>query len=249
MRAQRIDARWSACAERGARRDVRQHARHRQRAMLPFAIGERRVRRSSTIPTRGTRAARCPPSTNTSAIDRGDDSDRARPGDRLIAVPASPDAPTSRSCRRHIGGRFALVILGMIVTEDVQDAVNDEPRDLLAHRDVRAARALSRATSGADVDVADDRITRRGAGEAERDHVRRPAMTEVLSFEPRHRAPIDQRDRDERVRTALAAQRRARDRRRRARGSTATRVPFGGHVDVQAHTDANSEVMPPLAAG
>ena len=52
----------------------------------------------------------------------------------------------------------------MIVAEHVQNAVNDEPRHLFTHAAAALAGMLSRDV-GADIDVADDRVRRRRAGE------------------------------------------------------------------------------------
>jgi hypothetical protein len=91
-------------------------------------------------------------------------------------------------------------------------------------------------------------ISSRGARESERDHVRRAAMTEMRRVQPRHRSPVEHRDRHQRVANAFTAQHVLRDL-DQSRSAQRQALSVRRHVNVQAHTDANSDVIPPLAVG
>ena len=75
---------------------------------------------------------------------------RRRPAATTSAGPFMrlPAPRSSCSCRFHMRRVIARVVLGMVVAEDVQDAVHDEPQQLLAHACDRARCAFFRATSG-----------------------------------------------------------------------------------------------------
>src|SRR4051794_37123535 len=135
----------------------------------------------------------------------------------------------------------------MLMTEDVQYAVDDEPGQFPAHRLALCTRMLGGAL-GADVDVADDGIGRRCSRESERDHISRSGVIEMRLVEPGNRAPVDKCDGHERVAYLLGLEDALRD---LGDARLAERRPdvVCRDVDVQAHTEANSDVTPPLAAG
>ena len=135
----------------------------------------------------------------------------------------------------------------MIVAEDVQGTVYDETGELATNR-FAAHSGIVSGDVGAYIDVADNRIRRGRARESERDDVGWSGVTQVQLVQPRHRAPVEKRDGDERVSNFLGAQNGLDD---LLRPSAAQRSAdaIRGDIDVETHTDANSDVTPPLAAG
>ena len=133
--------------ERRARGDVRQHASHRQRAMQSFALGECGLPTRSSIPTRGTRAARCRRSTTASPSAR-----RTIPTSHGTSCRHRPSSLERRatilSCRRHIGERSRVVILGVIVAEHVQTRGRRAARAPRARGSCLAQRVRARRRPG-----------------------------------------------------------------------------------------------------
>src|SRR6478672_6770688 len=125
----------------------------------------------------------------------------------------------------------------MLVSEHVQHAVNDEPRELLAHGDA----VLERVRAG-----------HRGISTrplvSEGDHVGSAAMAEMLRVEARHGGIAQKRDGEHRVAYTLGRERGARDRFHSRRSEWDSDV-LRADIDAHAHTEANSDVTPPLAAG
>ena len=117
-----MDAQAQRLAERRAGGDVRQHASHRQRAMQPFALGERVLRCRRRF--RGVKREQ-------RAVGRGehrrerrrDRRDGPGPEKRHRAIPAASrcDQPLLALPHRR---SLASVALGMIVAEDVQCTVD-----------------------------------------------------------------------------------------------------------------------------
>src|SRR5690242_14621092 len=135
----------------------------------------------------------------------------------------------------------------MIVPEDVQHAMNDEPRELLSHRRAVLARIPARDVRR-DVYVAAHRAACSLRGKRERDDVGRAMMAEMTRVHRRNPPNTDEGDREMRRPRPLTPQDGARD--------VGDPVPREGHAyrlgrnsDVMGHTDANSDVTPPLDAG
>src|SRR5512140_385589 len=135
----------------------------------------------------------------------------------------------------------------MLVPEHVQHAVYDEPRELLAHRDAVLERVRA-CDGGRDVDVADHRGISTRPLVCERDHVGGAAMAEMPRVEARHGGSAEEGDREHRIAYALRREGGARDRCHARRGEWYSHV-LRADVDAHAHTEANSDVTPPLAAG
>src|SRR6476659_9645784 len=135
----------------------------------------------------------------------------------------------------------------MLVSDEVQRAVNDEPRELLAHGDAVLERVRARHR-GRDIDIADHRGISTRPLVSEGDHVGSAAMAEMLRVEARHGGIAQKRDGEHRVAYTLGRERGARDRFHSRRSEWDSDV-LRADVDVHAHTEANSDVTPPLAAG
>ena len=93
----------------------------------------------------------------------------------------------------------------MLVPEHVQHAMHHEPKELLAHAPAVRQR-ISARDARRDVHVADDVASGVDGGEAERDHVRRTAVAQMLAVERGDATIGDERHRQDRVSHPLGAQ-------------------------------------------
>lgn len=92
--------------------------------------------------------------------------------------------------------------------EHVQRSVHDESHDLFSCTDGVGTRVVG-GDLGRDVDVAYHRVASRYTGEAEGDHVRGSAVSEVGAIQAADGHAIDERDGQQRVANPLGAEHRA----------------------------------------
>src|SRR5436190_24170773 len=81
----------------------------------------------------------------------------------------------------------SLLSLGMIVSEDVEHSVDDEPQRFFFHADTLSLR-ICPGNIRTNVDVSDDRRASCGVFQRERYHVGRSALPQILSVEFRDNA-------------------------------------------------------------
>jgi hypothetical protein len=142
---------------------------------------------------------------------------------------------------------MAPLALGVIVSDDMQDAMHNQARELLANGDAIRSRIPPRDVGG-DVDVADYPATGCTRIQREGNDVRGTRVTEVSSVQRGDTPVVDEGDRESRFVHVLGAQHSARNVRHSLpaqRRSHSLRL----HVDHRAHTEANSDVTPPLDVG
>ena len=125
--------------------------------------------------------------------------------------------------------------------------MDDEARQLFARRHAVLDRVPS-GDVGRDVDVADDRVAHSPAGETERDHIRCASPTEMRAVQGDDPWRRHERHGDHRRVNAFGTKHLARDRRRPPACEGNTNA-VGRDVDDATHTDANSDVTPPLDVG
>lgn len=125
--------------------------------------------------------------------------------------------------------------------------MDDETRQLLSKRNAMGCRVPSRHFRR-DVDVADERTTFSGSSEPERYHIRAPAVIEMSAVQRGDTAIVHESDRQSSLSDTLGAEHGTRDCRDALPGERDADAVIFDKYDI-AHTDANSDVTPPLDVG
>jgi hypothetical protein len=135
----------------------------------------------------------------------------------------------------------------MIESDDMKHAVNHEPRQLFADRDTIFNRVTARDVRR-DIDVTEQRASAGAPSKTKGDHVGGTAMSKVTSIQQRDVTAIDEGNGQARRPNSLGPEHGARDLRD---APPRQRHPNARCVDVDdmRHTEANSDVTPPLDVG
>jgi len=86
----------------------------------------------------------------------------------------------------------------MVVSKDVQSAMNNQSQDLLTNRDALSLRVVA-SDLRTNVDVSNNRSTFSGSTKAERDHIGWATVLQVVAIQLGHRGPPHKRDGQHRV--------------------------------------------------